>query len=69
VDEGKKMLVSLLRVTGILLIGFPIYIYLINRKGLFAILPFVFSTIIIGIVLLVVSTLIWKREHEKNSGA
>jgi hypothetical protein len=67
-DERKRIIVSLLRVTGILLIGFPIFIYITNQKGLFPILPFVFSTIIVGIVFLVVSTVIWKKENDKNLG-
>jgi hypothetical protein len=69
VDEGKRVTISFLRVTGILLIGFPIYIYFINQKGLFAILPLVLFTVIIGIVFLVISTVIWKKEHDKNLGS
>lgn len=65
-DEGKRILISFLRITGVLLIGFPIYVYIVNSKGLSAIWPFVASTIVLGVILVVISTIIWKRERKNN---
>lgn len=66
-NEGKRMLVSFLRVGGVILLGFPIYVYFVNPTGWFRILPFQVSSMAIGAILVVASTLIWNRERKKNS--
>jgi len=68
VDEGKRIIISFLRVTGILLIGFPIYVYFVNPKGLFAILPFLAISMLIGAIFLAVSTIIWWKNRENLGG-
>jgi uncharacterized membrane protein len=62
-DEGKKVIISFLRVTGILLIGFPIFVYFGNQKGLSPILPFVAISMLIGAIFLAVSTIIWWKNR------
>ena len=64
-DEGKKVIISFLRVTGILLIGFPIFVYFgnHNQKGLSPILPFVAISMLIGAIFLAVSTIIWWKNR------
>jgi uncharacterized membrane protein len=66
-DEGKKVIISFLRVTGILLIGFPIFVYFGNQKRLSPILPFVAISMLIGAIFLAVSTIIWWK-NRGNSG-
>jgi len=57
-DESKRIIVSFLRITGVLLVGFPIYVYFVNPTGSVVILPLMVSSLVIGSILIAVSIVI-----------
>jgi hypothetical protein len=59
--ETKRISVSILRVTGIILLVFSIYVYFVDPSAWRLALAYNVSSLVIGVILIALAILIWKR--------